>query len=203
MTSITKTASLACLCAAVTAGPQTTGQQAAAAATADKEITMTGCVTRTATDGTYTLSDLSTMPAHEAGASAAAEGAGVHGMPGSALGAAAGAAGGAAGAAAGAAGPIAGARGVPSPGSTARTAEQLTSGTTPAGYRLSGTDMSPYAGKRVEIVGVPVRSANPAAGAAAIRGVPGAVGTAGTLAGAAAPPELRVRTVKPIRGSCP
>lgn len=66
-----------------------------------------------------------------------------------------------------------------------------TAGTVPSGvssaamngYRLSGSDMKPWAGQRVEIVGSLI-NANPAGATAAV-------------------PEFRVQSVRPVTGSCP
>lgn len=81
------------------------------------------------------------------------------------------------------------------------------------GYRLSGSDLKPYTGKRVEIVGGLMPSANAAATAgAASSGVVPETGVAGTMnatprsattSKAFTLPELRVESVKPIEGPCP
>ena len=81
------------------------------------------------------------------------------------------------------------------------------------GYRLSGSDLKPYAGKRVEIVGGLVPSPNAAATAgAASSGVVPQTGVSGTMnsttRSATAPnavtlPEFRIESVKPIAGPCP
>lgn len=63
------------------------------------------------------------------------------------------------------------------------------------GYRLSGTDMSSWAGRRVQIVGVVVPATT---GPAAKSGVGGSGSTTGQTL-----PEFRVQTVQPITGSCP
>jgi len=55
------------------------------------------------------------------------------------------------------------------------------------GYRLSGSDMQPWAGQRVEIVGSMV-TANP--------GVSAGAGATTAM------PEFRVQSVRPIGGSC-
>jgi hypothetical protein len=81
------------------------------------------------------------------------------------------------------------------------------------GYRLSGSDLKRYAGRRVEIVGGLTPSANAAATAgAASSGVVPETGVAGTMnstprstatSKAFTLPELRVESVKPIDGPCP
>lgn len=82
---------------------------------------------------------------------------------------------------------------------------------TPARYRLSGTDVKPYAGKRVQIVGGLIPSANAAGSAGASPSSGGAVattGVSGTIAGATARagavvlPEFRIVTVKPLNIPC-
>jgi hypothetical protein len=69
-----------------------------------------------------------------------------------------------------------------------------------SGYRLSGTDMTSWIGRRVQIVGTvvpaPARSSTPGATAA------GAT-TGSPLSGAIAMPEFRVVSVQPVTGSCP
>ncbi|HKB11994.1 MAG TPA: hypothetical protein VKD69_15135 [Vicinamibacterales bacterium] len=60
-----------------------------------------------------------------------------------------------------------------------------------SGYRLSGTDMSSWIGKRVQITG----SLAPAA--------PAAAPSTGAADAQAAFPEFRVVTVQPIAGDCP
>lgn len=78
------------------------------------------------------------------------------------------------------------------------------------GYRLSGSDVSPHAGKRVQIVGGLVPSVNAAATAgAASSGVIGPTGMSGAgSTGMGVPavtmlPEFRVVSIKPIEGPCP
>jgi len=78
------------------------------------------------------------------------------------------------------------------------------------GYRLSGSDLSAHAGKRVQIVGGLVPSANAAATAgAASSGVIGPTGMSGAgSSGIGTPvmtmlPEFRVVSVKPLEGPCP
>ena len=73
------------------------------------------------------------------------------------------------------------------------TAPAGSSGSTLTGYRLSGADMQPWIGKRVQIVGTFVPAAPPAAAAPAITGA------------AAAPPllEFKVSTVSAASGPCP
>ncbi len=83
-------------------------------------------------------------------------------------------------------------------------------------YRLTGIDVHPYVGRRVQIAGSYVNrrlqikgglvpSANAAAQAGAqdpIRSTISGDGERGTGAGSAALPEFRVRNVKPLTGSC-
>ncbi len=107
-----------------------------------------------------------------------------------------------AGAAAAASSPI-GTSGTKTPAATAPGTTGVVTGTAPAGssgssvtgYRLSGADMQPWIGKRVQMVGTFVPAAASTAGAA----TPGAA-TSGTIA----PPvlEFRVQSVQPATGSC-
>jgi hypothetical protein len=71
-----------------------------------------------------------------------------------------------------------------------------TTGATSAvgGYRLSGTDMTQWAGQRVQVVG----TFSPAAATAA-----GTTPTGGSGAPAAPPLEFRVQSVQPTSGPCP
>jgi hypothetical protein len=63
------------------------------------------------------------------------------------------------------------------------------------GYRLSGTDMSSWTGRRVQIVGVVAPATT---GSTANTGINASAGTTGqTLL------EFRVQSVQPITGSCP
>jgi len=74
------------------------------------------------------------------------------------------------------------------------------------GYRLSGADVSAFAGKRVQIVGGLVPTANAAATAgASSTGVVGGTGMTGTgsTTSIGTMPEFRVVSVKPIEGPCP
>ena len=64
----------------------------------------------------------------------------------------------------------------------------------PAGYRLSGADMTSWTGQRVQVVGTFSPSAAMPAGSTA-------VGQSG--APSAPPLEFRVQSVQPIPGSCP
>jgi hypothetical protein len=97
---------------------------------------------------------------------------------------------------------VAGAAGAPAPippsatagasASIAGTAPAGSSGSSVSGYRLSGTDMSSWLGRRVQIVG----SLVPAA--------PGATPTIGAAGAAHATfPEFRVISVQPMTGDCP
>ena len=63
-----------------------------------------------------------------------------------------------------------------------------------SGYRLSGADMTPWVGRRVQIVGTLVP--------AAARASSGGTAASKSLAGAIAMPEFRVVSVQPITGSC-
>ena len=81
-------------------------------------------------------------------------------------------------------------------------------------YRLTGTDVRDFVGKRVELVGHPPRrftivggltpSANVAAQAGAMDPTRAAVASAGGSAGPGTVdlPEFRVKSVKPISGAC-
>jgi hypothetical protein len=62
------------------------------------------------------------------------------------------------------------------------------------GYRLSGTDMAPWLGQRVQVIGTFAPSA-PAAAGSTSTGQPGSP--------AAPPLEFRVQTVQAISGPCP
>jgi hypothetical protein len=76
------------------------------------------------------------------------------------------------------------------------TAPAGSSGSSITGYRLSGTDMQPWIGKRVQLNGTFV----PAAAAPAGSTTPAAV-----TGGASTPPalEFRVQSVQPVTGPCP
>ena len=76
------------------------------------------------------------------------------------------------------------------------TAPAGSSGSSITGYRLSGTDMQPWLGKRVQMLGTFV----PAAAAPA-----GSTTTAAVTGGASTPPalEFRVQSVQPVTGPCP
>ena len=84
-------------------------------------------------------------------------------------------------------------------------------GTIATGYRLSGTGMKKYAGKRVQIAGGLVPSPNAAATAGASSsgvvpptGVDGAINSAPrTPSAVVSLPEFHVVTVRPIPGPCP
>src|SRR4029077_4402300 len=80
-------------------------------------------------------------------------------------------------------------------GVIAGTAPAGSSGSSVTGYRLSGADMQPWIGKRVQLIGTFVPAAASPAGAT----------TPGTVTSAtSAPPvlEFRVQTVQAITGSC-
>jgi hypothetical protein len=62
-------------------------------------------------------------------------------------------------------------------------------------YRLTGTDMTPWAGKRVQIAGAVVPDASPLAASASA--------AASGSATAAAPSEFKVESVQGIAGPCP
>ena len=85
--------------------------------------------------------------------------------------------------------PPAGAAGTSGAASVAGTAPAGSSGSSISGYRLSGTDMASWIGKRVQIVG----SVVPAAAGATP--TPGASGLN--------VPEFRVVSVQPATGDCP
>jgi hypothetical protein len=82
-------------------------------------------------------------------------------------------------------------------------------------YRLSGTDAHEYLGRRVQVSGVPSRrvqigfglypSPNVAAQAGAIDSTQAAIAAvnAGTTSQTAPLPQLRVKSVQPVAGSCP
>ena len=90
-------------------------------------------------------------------------------------------------------------------------ADVNTAGTVATGYRLSGTEMKKYAGKRVQIAGGLVPSPNAAATAGASSsgvvpptGVDGAINSAPrTPSAVVSLPEFQVLTVRPIPGPCP
>jgi hypothetical protein len=75
------------------------------------------------------------------------------------------------------------------------TAPAGSSGSSITGYRLSGTDMQPWIGKRVQLLG----TFAPAAAAPA-----GSTTAAGVTGGASMPPalEFRVQSVQPVTGPC-
>jgi hypothetical protein len=83
---------------------------------------------------------------------------------------------------------VTGTTGVTSGGATT----SATSGV--GGYRLSGTDMTPWAGQRVQVVG----TFSPATATAA-----GTTPTGGSGAPAAPPLQFRVQSVQPTSGPCP
>jgi len=62
------------------------------------------------------------------------------------------------------------------------------------GYRLSGTDMTPWSGQRVRVVG----TFSPSTATAA-----GTTPTGGSGAPAVPPLEFRVQSVQPVSGTCP
>jgi len=76
------------------------------------------------------------------------------------------------------------------------TAPAGSSGSSVTGYRLTGADMQPWIGKRVQLVGSFVPAASPATSPA---------GTSETVTGAGAIPpvlEFRVQSVQPATGVC-
>jgi hypothetical protein len=101
---------------------------------------------------------------------------------------------------------------LPPLGTTGTRGAEVNSDATPArGYRLSGTNMKPYVGKRVRIVGGFVPSPNAAATAGAASsgvvpptGVDGAINSATTpnTTGVVALPEFNVVTVRAMPGAC-
>jgi hypothetical protein len=87
---------------------------------------------------------------------------------------------------------------MPGPGTTGvmtGTAPAGSSGSSITGYRLSGADMQPWLGRRVQLLGTFV----PAAAAPA-----GSTTTAAVTGGATTPPalEFRVQSVQPVTGPC-
>jgi hypothetical protein len=83
---------------------------------------------------------------------------------------------------------VTGTTGVVAGGSTGNTTSGL------GGYRLSGTDMKPWAGQRVQVMGTFIPSSATAAGTT----------TTGRSGAPAAPPlEFRVQSVQPVSGPCP
>ena len=76
------------------------------------------------------------------------------------------------------------------------TAPAGSSGSSITGYRLSGTDMQPWLGKRVQLQGTFVPAAAAPAGSTAT--------AAAVTGGAVTPPvlEFRVQSVQPVTGSC-
>ena len=183
-----------------------------AASSANQTMTLSGCVTPGANaSDPFTLSGASIVPSTStpgvptspatppASASALPPTTGAAGTTGSGATGATGTTG-----TVGAAGTASSAAGVPPAVANLSTAASVT------GYRLSGADMSSFAGQRVQIVGGLVPSANAAATAgASSSGVSGQTGMTGSGSGAiAAPsiatlPEFRVVSVKPISGPCP
>jgi hypothetical protein len=81
------------------------------------------------------------------------------------------------------------------PGVMTGTAPAGSSGSSITGYRLSGADMQPWLGRRVQMIGTFV----PAAAAPA-----GSTTTAAVTGGATTPPalEFRVQSVQPVTGPC-
>src|SRR3954451_6257435 len=87
--------------------------------------------------------------------------------------------------------------------SAAGTSTGIVTGTAPAGssassvtgYRLSGADMQPWIGKRVQVIGMFAPAA----------ATPSAVAPAAATGAPAAPPvlEFKVQSVQPITGTCP
>jgi hypothetical protein len=76
------------------------------------------------------------------------------------------------------------------------TAPAGSSGSSITGYRLSGTDMQPWLGKRVQLQGTFVpAAASPAGSTAAAAAVTGGAITPPTL-------EFRVQSVQPVSGPC-
>jgi len=198
---ITVLSSIALMCAA-TASAQTSGAAASqpnapttAASKAAQTVTITGCVgPASGSQGGYILSNPLVVPSSAQPATPTAgisqpsfsPTPGTQPSVGSATGAGAGSstAAGATGTAGGSA--IGGAAG----------AAQAAAGAPSAinGYRLSGNDMSSWAGQRVQIVGMvmPTATGIDASRVAASAGAPGQ-----TL------PEFRVQSVEPVTGNCP
>jgi hypothetical protein len=77
------------------------------------------------------------------------------------------------------------------------TAPAGSSGSSITGYRLSGTDMQPWLGKRVQLQGTFAPAAASPAGSRAT--------AAAVTGGAVTPPplEFRVQSVQPVTGPCP
>src|SRR3954468_570683 len=80
-------------------------------------------------------------------------------------------------------------------GSVTGTAPAGSSASTVTGYRLSGADMQPWIGKRVQVIGMFAPAA----------ATPSAVAPAAATGAPAAPPvlEFKVQSVQPITGACP
>jgi hypothetical protein len=79
------------------------------------------------------------------------------------------------------------------------TAPAGSSGSSVTGYRLSGADMQPWIGKRVQLVGTFAPAAAAPAGSTA-----GSTTASAVTGGASAPPalEFRVQAVQPVTGPC-
>jgi hypothetical protein len=77
------------------------------------------------------------------------------------------------------------------------TAPAGSSGSSITGYRLSGTDMQPWLGRRVQLQGTFTPAAASPAGSTAT--------TAAVTGGMVTPPplEFRVQSVQPVTGTCP
>jgi hypothetical protein len=83
-------------------------------------------------------------------------------------------------------------------------ADQLTLADEKAGvtYRLNGTKLDAYTGRRVRIVGGLYPSANVAAQAGGIDPTKAAIAAATTETGTPQLPEFHVKQVRQLRGSC-
>jgi hypothetical protein len=159
------------------ASAQTSAPQDAAAPA--KTVTMTGCVAGTAGAQSFTLSNAAIVPADPKTTADSSEPSPVPTSASATPTQPAGSGSTASGATAGAAGTEGNV--VPaSAGTSGAVAKEPSGGT----YRLSGTDMTPWAGKRVQTVGTIVQADAKASNTAA-------------------PMEFRVQSVQSIPGSCP
>jgi hypothetical protein len=78
-------------------------------------------------------------------------------------------------------------------GSIIGTAPAGSSASSVSGYQLSGTDMTSWLGRRVQIVGTVVPAAS---------GTPAVAASGSTAPGTVAMPQFRVVSVQPITGEC-
>jgi hypothetical protein len=171
----------------------------ASAADAPKTITLTGCVGGGTNAQPITLANAMVIPSADAAGAAAPSSSPLldpvsrpETQPPSAVGRSAAA--GTAGANAPAPTPATTPSAVGTSGTITGTAPAGSSTSSISGYRLSGADITPWVGRRVQIVGTLVP--------AAARASSGGTAASKPLAGAIAMPEFRVVSIQPITGSC-